>query len=163
MGEFGDGLVVRVTGKEANDEFILNHFGSSGLFDERKMLILTNPEDSLELDKLPDREVELVLVFDKELGVKSKILSSQKIKMGRVYNFATPQDKRIWNFLDLVLENNPRMIKLCSELVEEYGGQYLLTMLVFNLRRVLIICVPCVRVRVFHDVNCWLILFDVVV
>lgn len=140
--EFGDGIVVRAHGKEITNEFVMNHFGVDELFGEKKLIILSEPSDDLELDKLPDSEVEVILVYEKELGVRAKILKAEKIKSAKIYNFVMPQDRRIWTLLDLVLDNDPKMVGLVNELIEEFGGQYILTMMIYNLRRLILINGP---------------------
>lgn len=139
VADFGEGLVVRAREKEINGEFVLNHFSGNELFGDRKLIILTNPDENLEVDQLASQElIELVLVYEKELGVRAKVLKQKKVLEGRVYNLMAPQDRRIWSLLDMVLEGDPRSFKLAGELIDEFGGQYLLTMMVFNLRRLVL-------------------------
>lgn len=140
VAEFGDGLVVRASGKEISQEFLLNNLSGSELFGERKLVVLTNPDEDFDIDKIvADENSQVVLVFDKSLGVRSKILKSARVQNGMIYDFASPQDRRIWSLLDMVLENDKKMIKLTADLLEEYGGQYLLTMFIFNLRRLVMV------------------------
>lgn len=135
----GGGVVVRASGKEITPEFILNHFGAAELFGEKKLIVLTNPDDNFEVDKLPENEgVELVMLYDKELGVRAKVMKEKRVVGGKVYNFVSPQDRRIWTLLDMILENDPRGIKLTMDLLDEFGGQYLLAMMIFNLRRLVV-------------------------
>lgn len=139
-GPAGGGLVVRASGKEITEEFILNNFAGSELFEDRKLVILTDPDENWQVDQLVDNEgLELVLVYNKELGVRAKVLKEKRVISGKIYDFIVPQDRRIWGLLDMVLENDPKMIKKTAELLEEFGGQYLLTMLVFNLRRLVVL------------------------
>lgn len=134
---FGDGLVVRASGKEITGEFMLNHFAGSELFADRKLIVLTNPDENFEVDKLPENEeTQLILVYEKELGARAKVLKEKRVTDGKVFSFAAPQDKRIWSLLDMILAEDKKSVGLTTELLEEFGGQYLLTMFIFNLRRV---------------------------
>lgn len=134
-----EGLVVRASGKEITNEFCLNNFGSAGLFGEKKMIVLTDPAEEWMVDEMPENEnVELVLVYEKELGVRSKVLAQERVKSGKVYNFTAPQDRRIWELLEMVLEGNPKMVGRIIELTEELGGQYILSMLEYNWRRLIV-------------------------
>lgn len=129
--------VVRSYGKEITKEFLLNNFSGLGLFESERLVVLDNPESDFEIDKLPEAEgVFLVVFYSKELGVSSSILKSRREV--KVVNYSEVADKRIFSFLDLVADRNKRALNQAKELIDEMGEQYILTMLYFMLRRLVV-------------------------
>lgn len=124
--------IVRAFGKEATGEFVVNNFRGGELFDESKLIIIREPEKNFDVWSLLGEGCELVLVFGGQLSASSKFL---KIAGAKVVDLSLPQDRRIFALLDQILDKDKRALRNLEVLLGEFGFQYILTMLFYNLRR----------------------------
>lgn len=130
---------TRVTGKAVDDDFILNNFRGSDLFSSDKLVIIENIDPGFDLDLIPDaNNTTLVITANKDLPVTSVVLKSQLAKKAKIEHLSLPPDKTIFTFLDYLGEGNPKAYQLFESLFEDRGDQYLLTMIFFMLRRLLV-------------------------
>lgn len=112
-------------------------FASPGLFSQKRLIILENPDlkivekAALEVD--PDLTV--LIKFNKSLEKTSATLKKVLEVKGEVLTFDESNQTSIFPFLDMLGTKNPNAFKEFEKNYSEFGGQYLLTMLAYFLRR----------------------------
>lgn len=131
VAKFPEMGVVRSDG-EVSEEFLINNLQGLNMFEDKKLVVLTNPQADLNLEKYAKVDVEVVMFFDKALTSSSLFL---KIKNAQEFIFEKKPDKTIFTFLDLLGDKNPKAFSLFDKLFDEFGDQYLLTMLFYLFRR----------------------------
>lgn len=137
VGKFPEMAVVRASEEEITEEFLVNNLRGQGLFEEKRLVILENPSPDLDLEKYGSNDnVWVVLFFDKNLPAASSFL---KLKEAKIFSFEKPPDKTIFTFLDLLGEKNPKAFRFFDRLFDEFGDQYLLTMIFYLFRRQIVI------------------------
>ncbi len=133
--QFEGAEISQLNGKEINFGQLLTELGSMGLFAPARLVIINNPED-LEIEKLTDLEnVALVLVYSKTLASNSKVLKAAIFKKAQVMNFPESAEVSVFPFLDALAEKRPQAFEQLQILLKQYGGQYILTMIFYLLRR----------------------------
>lgn len=106
------------------------------LFAQKRLVVLEGFDDTVDLNLLPeDPQLTIVLKFNKNLSAISPILKSAVAKKAEIIGLSEAEEKAIFPFLDLLAQKNQRAAAQLDTLLEQYGGQYLLTMVFYLLRR----------------------------
>lgn len=125
-----------------NDSFdqLLMKLSTPSFFDEQRLLIVyESDEKKIEIEKLiVDANTTVAFSFAKELPASSLLIKWANEKSIRVVAISQPQDKRIFTFLDLLAEKDPKALSLLDDLIADFGCVYLLTMIIFLLRRLIL-------------------------
>lgn len=124
---------------EASDLGSGFHFSSPGLFSEKRLIITENPDLKL-VEKAAletDPDLTVVIKFSKSLEKTSVILKKVTELKGEIYNYDETNQTSIFPFLDMLGTKNKNAFKEYEKNYPEFGGQYLLTMLAYFLRRMI--------------------------
>jgi DNA polymerase III delta subunit len=132
--------IERFSLKSESFEQLLMKISTPSFFDEQRLLIVDDTEEKkIETTKLiTDSSTTVVLSFGKELPTSSTVLKWAQEKNLRVVGISQPQDKRIFTFLDLLAEKNVKALSMLDDLIDDFGCVYLLTMIIFLLRRLVL-------------------------
>lgn len=104
------------------------------LFTDKRLIIL---EDGAGIDttKLPgDENLTLILKFTKLLPSNSTLLKNLP-KGANIISFEEAKETSIFPFLDMLCEKNPKALGELQKYLDEWGSQYVLTMMAYALRR----------------------------
>ncbi len=127
--------IVELNGKGLTWGQVKTDLLSSLLFSPKRLVILEDfPQIKLE-ELTPDENLTLVLNFNKSLISTSVILKEAKKFNAQVIEFSEEQETSIFPFLDLLCEKNPRAQVELGKYLDEWGNQYVLTMMAYALRR----------------------------
>ncbi len=121
-----------------NDDFnlVLLEVATPQLFSQTRLIILENYEEKLDIDKLSiDPEVQIIFRFSKELSAKNFLLEEIKKRKGQIILLSEKDEKRVFKFLDYLTEKDKKVFSELEKLYDEFGGQYILTMIFFQLRK----------------------------
>lgn len=130
--------VMEISGKVSLDEIILN-LSTNLLFSEKRLIILDSQIDEFNLEKIPeDPNLSLVFKFDRQLTSTNKFIKQAAQKGAQIILFNEEKEQSIFPFLDLLAEKNPKAFKYLSKLTNDYGSQYIFTMVFFLLRRLVV-------------------------
>lgn len=131
--------ISEFNGKSLNLSQVLPSVATGGLFSEKKLVILEDFETELDIQRLPNEEdITLILKFNKSLPASSKLIKAAQSKGINILNLTEKDEASIFPFLDGLSEKNKRVVKDLDNLIVEMGGQYLLTMIVYMLRRLIV-------------------------
>lgn len=112
-------------------------FSSPGLFFEKRLIIIENPDikivEKVLLEKDPDSTI--LLKFSKPLEKSSVVLKRVLDSKGEVLNFDVTNQTSIFPLLDMLGTKNKNTFKEFEKNYTQFDGQYLLTMLAYFLRR----------------------------
>lgn len=129
--EFDQLSIIEIS---AADPFNLS---SPSLFSEKRLVILENPDIKI-VEKVienQDQDLTLLIKFSKNLEKSSLILKKVLEAKGEVFSFEEASQTSIFPFLDMLGNQNKKAFVEFEKNYSEYGGQYLLTMLAYFLRR----------------------------
>lgn len=114
-------------------------FASPGLFSEKRLVILENPDIKLVEKALTETDPDLTILikFSKTLEKSSPILKKVVEAQGEIVNFDESSQTSIFPFLDLLGNKSKNSFKEFEKNYSEFGGQYILTMLAYFLRRMI--------------------------
>lgn len=136
--EFDPLSILTISKKNLKSESVLNEIISPGLFAEKRLAILEDFDESFEIENLPDDEnLNLVLKFTKALPAKSKFLNLQRKNM-KLSFFPEEKETSIFPFLDAICNKNPKALEDLEKLYVKFGGQYILTMFIYSVRRIIL-------------------------
>lgn len=109
------------------------------LFSESRLVILENFEEDLDFEKLPlDINLSIIIKISKNLNANSKVLkSAAKFKFTTV-NLSEKEETQIFPFLDGLVGQNQKVLSQIPRIIADYGSQYLLTMIFYSLRRLVL-------------------------
>ncbi len=137
-GEFDSLSTVLVSGKNFNWEKGVLEFSTPGLFSDSRLVVLEDFEASSEIDleKIPKEEgLTVVLKYIKSLPANSVIIKQFNKLGGQIINLTEKDEVSIFPFLDMLAEKKKAAFLELGKLLDEYGGQYILTMIFYMLRR----------------------------
>lgn len=136
--DFPSELISEYSSKSASVDQVKLSSQSVSLFAEKRLLVL---EDfpTLDLEELSaDENLTLILKFSKTLPANSTLLKqAQKLK-AQIIPFPEEKEQSVFPFLDALAEKNPKALVFLEELYKQYGSQYLLTMIFYLLRKMLL-------------------------
>ncbi len=138
--QFNPDAVTQLSMKSLAFDQILLGLGTPSLFADKRLVIIEEADEKkIDISKFPnDEHVTVVLIFNKELGGSSSLLQNALKKSATIYALSLPQDKSVFQFLDFVGEKNGKALGAFEELYSQFGGQYLLTMLLYLFRRLIV-------------------------
>lgn len=138
-GEFSSFPLLQINGKELTAPQLRDHFASQDLFSSKQLIIVENPPENLYISEVDSQSENIVVFyFSKSLPARSKILSFPKTLLATVLSFPKRETVTVWPFLDFIFSKSPISFVELEKLLPEYGGQYILTMLSFGLRRLVL-------------------------
>ena len=132
--------ISRYSLKSESFDQVIIALSTATFFAEKRVVIIEDADEKkVILDQIPnDPDLTVILFFPKELSGASKILKDAEYRKARIVSISQPQDKQIFSFLDLLAEKNTKAYAYFDSLYEKYGGAYLLTMIIFQLRRLVL-------------------------
>lgn len=138
--EFDPLLIQTLSGKDFEFDKAVIELSTPQLFSEKRMVVLEDFETTeIDLEKLPVEEgFTVVLKFSKLLASNSVILKIAAEKKAGIFQFGEKDETSIFPFLDNLAEKNRKALGELEKLLREYGGQYILTMLFYLFRRLII-------------------------
>lgn len=130
-GGFDPLSVTQISGETGSN------LSSPSMFSEERLVILENPDlNSVEKILKEKSEYLTVLVkFSKSLDKSSAILKNVAAARGEIFSFEEGNQASIFPFLDMLGTRNSNAFKEFEKNYQEFGGQYLLTMIAYFLRR----------------------------
>lgn len=125
-------------GKETTFEKANLELSNLSLFSENRLAILRDFSD-IDLDKLPqDEHLSVIIQSSKSLASNSVVLKSAAKLGANVMAFTEAAETSVFPLLDYLAEKDPQALRELDKVYKEYGGQYILTMLFYLLRRYVI-------------------------
>lgn len=129
--------VVELNSQQLSWEEAIVQISSGSLFSDKRLVILEDFADA-DLEKLPqDPNLSLVLRFSERLSAQGSILKQSSQLKAQVMSFEEKDEKNIFPLLDYLSSKNPFIFKELDKSLADYGGQYILTMIFYSLRRFL--------------------------
>lgn len=128
--------IIQMSGRSSTWNQARLALASGDLFAGKRLVILEDFEPDFDLAKLTlDDQVTLVLRFAKTIPATSLTFKSVQSLKVQISRFEEKDEVSVFPFLDdLADQKHTALVKL-EELLEEYGGQYILTMIFYLLRR----------------------------
>lgn len=118
---------------------VLLNLATPDLFCEKKLVVLEDFDENLPIDKFSTfLDLTVIIKFSKSLPANSKIMSAARLLKAIVINLEEDKETTIFPFLDAVSEKNHKALRLLDNLINEYGCLYVMTMLGFMLRRLIL-------------------------
>ncbi|KKR80843.1 MAG: hypothetical protein UU73_C0002G0172 [Candidatus Daviesbacteria bacterium GW2011_GWA1_41_61] len=106
------------------------------LFEGRRLVLVENAPETLDLEKLPKLAGELFLaVMAPSLKNDSLILKSAHKLGAKILLFEGEKELSAFPFLDALLEKKPQAFSELQKLLLDYGWVYVVTMIYYGLRR----------------------------
>lgn len=132
--------VERLSLKTESFEQLLMKLRTNSFFNDQRLFIVEDcDEKKIDPEKINvDSSITLALLFAKELSAASILMKWALQHNHRILAISQPQDKRIFTFLDLLAEKNNKAFSMFDELVSDFGVIYILTMVLFLLRRLVL-------------------------
>lgn len=139
--KFDPNSIQEFSGKQIDFDQAVIQFSTGGLFTEEKLVILQDFEAALDESQLKkieeiagDPDTTVVLKFPKLLA-SSVLLKRLNQKKAQVINLTEANEENLFPFLDKLADKNPQVMKELNGRIEESSGQYILTMIFYMLRR----------------------------
>lgn len=137
--EFDSLAILEIDGGEKDFASVLTEIANLQLFSQKRLVILEN-FDSPDLSRLPkDENLTVVLRFTKPQSLKSLILKQATNLKAQIIMLNEEEEKNIFPFLDNLAEGNLRALAQLNKLLDQFGSQYLLTMIFYMLRRIILL------------------------
>lgn len=137
--EFDKNSIKEISAKEMSFERALIDIKSGGLFAGKRLFILEDFDDSIDLSKIDTvSEDTVVVTISKNLTPASKLLKIAQSSRFQIINLTEKEEVSVFPFLDKLAENKQKAFEDFEALFKEYGSQYLLTMIIFMMRRFVI-------------------------
>lgn len=131
--------VLEIDAKSVSLSSLVSTISTPQLFSTERLIILENLDESSDLKSLPDDLNLTVLIrLNKELKATSLLWKSAQLKKAQFVQFNEEKETPIFPFLDLVIEGSLKSEMMLNKLLAEYGSQYVLTMLFYALRRLIV-------------------------
>lgn len=131
------GLVEEIDGRQLSFDQALINLSNMSLFTERRVVILENFDDNIDLSRVPaSDDLTVIIRFGKLLNPKSLVLKKATGVGVKVIVYAEKDKAQIFPFLDNIAERNKTALLQLDPLLDEFGGQYVLAMIFFMLRRI---------------------------
>lgn len=123
---------------EISNNSVFN-LSSPGLFSEKRLAVFENP-DIKTVEKIleeTDPDLTVIIKQSKSLEKTSPVLKKIIEMKGEIIEFNESNQTSIFPFLDMLGTLNKNSLKEFEKNYPEFGGQYLLTMLAYFLRRMI--------------------------
>lgn len=110
---------------------------SKSLFDgSDKLITIENTPDDLDLKKLVKKDNPATLLFLASVSKSSsRLLSSAREIKARIINFEAEKEVSAFPYLDGLIEGKKNVFGELQQLLNKYGGMYILSMIYYLLRR----------------------------
>lgn len=110
---------------------------SQSLFTEsNKLIIIENTPDDVDLKKLVKKDNPATLLFlASNVKPLSKLLSNAREINAKIINFEAEKEVLAFPYLDSLVEGKKNVFGELQQLLNEYGGMYILSMIYYLLRR----------------------------
>lgn len=136
--EFQNLEIRQLIGKETNLKNLQVEVSSGLLFSDQRLIIIESPDPTWDISEFKaDEGVCLVFYAVKTIQERSNLVSSIKRLNGQILNFGERDEISIFPFLDLLVEQNPKVLEEFKKFYDQYGGQYILTMIYYQLRKLI--------------------------
>lgn len=134
--EFDKDSVQEISVKKVEMGKVLAEISTPQLFSDKRLVILEDIEDKINVEQLPeDDQLTLVLRFNKSIPKNSSLLKQAVNKKAQVIELTEKEESNIFPFLDGLVEKKSNSLKELEVLYEQFGSQYILTMIYFQLRK----------------------------
>ncbi len=131
--------ISEFNGKNQSIEQAAMGIGTMDLFSDARLVILENFNEKTDLSLLKSDATTTVLIrAQKPLSATTLMLKSAKALNAQIQEFSESDEVSIFPFLDLLGEKKQFAYTQLEKVYAEYGGQYILTMLYYFYRRMLI-------------------------
>lgn len=130
--------VIELEGAKISTPELKAALGTQGLFGSDRLVLVHKPSEELNLTGLEFGETSLVFISEKELKADSALVLSTKPLHPQVINCNIIQAVTAFPFLDLLFQKNPKVYIELEKLLAEFGTQYVLTMIGYGLRRLIL-------------------------
>lgn len=135
-GRYSTLEILELEGRDLDLNRLTLEVGSGGLFSKRRLLIIRNLDAKINFESIAqDENLHLVLIFNKTFNSESGILKWVKGRGGEIFAFNEGDERSIFPFLDLLAMKDLRALVEFESLYQKFGGQYLLTMVFYLLRK----------------------------
>jgi DNA polymerase III delta subunit len=134
--DFSSDQITVLDGKQVNWSNIVMTISSPQLFVDKQLFIIENMDEAITLEKLVGTDsTTVILKISKQLAANSKLLKEAMAQKAEVISLTEKDEVSVFPFLDSLAEKNSRSFVQLEQLFESFGGQYILTMIFFMLRR----------------------------
>ena len=131
--------IVELKGEGLDIKTLDDSIKSISFFSSQRLILIDNPPTNFKFSEIPKiDDVTLVFIFSKDLPLSSEILEDAKSCQSDIFYFPKKSMVNIFSFLDLVIEEKKDAVYRLEQVYAEYGAQYLLTMLTYSLRRLIL-------------------------
>lgn len=115
------------------------NLSSPSLFSEKRLIILENPDIKAveKITEIIDPDLTILMKFSKTLEKSSAVLKRAQEMKWEIYVYDETTQTNIFPFLDMLGTKNKNSLREFEKNYSEFGGQYLLTMLAYFLRRMI--------------------------
>lgn len=128
---------VTINLKEEGMERVVAESQSNSLFSSgQKLIIVENAADSTNLEVLEGLSAEVsLLIIAGNVRADSQILKSAKKIKATMVEFPSEKEITAFPFVDSLLERDKKAFVELQKLLSSFGGQYVLSMIFYGLRR----------------------------
>lgn len=131
--------ILTLSGQEIIFDKVFIEISTPNLFIEERLVILEDFDDQVDLSKLPkDPNLTVLLRFEKNFSQSSKLLKQAQNLKAQIISLTENEETSIFPFLDNLALKNPQALTSLDKLYDQFGFQYLLTMIYYLLRRFLL-------------------------
>lgn len=122
--------------KQAGVSQIKTSLSSGSLFVDKRLVILENAADDLDLNEFQnqDDQLTLIVVAQSPSATKPILKSAAQVK-ARIHSFEGEKEVSAFPFLDALIERKSEALVELDKLLDEYGEMYVLTMIYYLWRR----------------------------
>lgn len=132
--------ITEINGKESSFHDAVVKLSTGDLFSESRLVILEQFDEKIDISKLPDdKELTVVLKYPKPLTEASQILKNARTLNAQIIPLSERDEISVFPFLDALADkNSQKAFTELDKLYAEYGAQYLLTMIFYLFRKLVI-------------------------
>ncbi len=132
--------VSEFNGKIHSIEHVIMGISTPDLFADLRLIILENINEKTDISKIITDEKTTVLIrVTKSLPVTSTLFKTAKEIKAQIQEFSEADEVSIFPFLDSLGEKKQLAFNQFEKVYEEYGGQYIFTMLYYFFKRMVVI------------------------
>ena len=132
--------ISEFNGKIHSIEQAVMGISTSDLFADSRLIILENFNEKTDISKIITDEKTTVLIrCSKSLPAASILFKTAKNAKAQIQEFSEADEVSIFPFLDLLGEKKQQAFNQFEKVYEEYGGQYIFTMLYYFYKRLVVI------------------------
>ncbi len=131
--------VQEINGKETAFETAVLSLETRDLFASKRLVLLENFDDKIDLHKIPlDPDLTIIIRFSKSLTAANKLIKEAQALNAQIISITEADESNIFPFLDKLADKNSQVMEELDALLAEFGGQYMLTMIFYMLRRLVL-------------------------